>query len=563
MSGALWVNAEKIVDAAWEASRYGTPAVLTPEMSLTGYPLDDLLGDPDFTADMLTATQWVIANLPDNVTCFFGAPTPAQPLNTGGARNGLDSVPRKWHNSIIVARKGHTLAVVHKTLLPTYGVFEDARWFAPNQQPARNNFVTYHDCALGREVTVAVLICEDMWDEENAATILANHPPIDYVYVANASPYEEGKYQQRARHITHVAALTKTPVVYVNMVGGQDGVVYDGGSHLSTPAGAIVHDAGFFTETVTHWTVNPHLPALPPATDDNELTWQALTIGLKDYVESTGLNGVVLGLSGGLDSALAAAVAVDALGADRVLGVLMPGPFSSASSITDAQQLAERLNMRTVTLPITSLYEREVSLLNESSYAKGGGLPVALENVQARLRALHLMTLANIHGLLVVNTGNKSEASVGYFTLGGDSSGGYAVLQDVYKTRCYELAYWRNRSGEVIPVSTLVKPPSAELAADQQDTDTLPDYPVLDEILRQHLEEQRSVAEICAGLRSLFGEGDWEPAVVRVIGMVHNAEHKRRQVSFGPKVTRKAYTRDRKVPVMNGWRASNPLVTDG
>jgi NAD+ synthetase len=568
-AGDLAGNRDRILAAAREAAAADADLLVTPEMIVSGYPVDDLLGDPDFVDAVRAELRVLAAELPAGLLVAVGAPVPVEDLSAVEqarvqAAFHLDASERSLVNALVLLRDGVVVGHVVKRLLPTYGVFDDARWFASTTTAAPLVSVN--------GVRVGFAICEDVWSSQvidELASIGA-----DVIVVANASPFAAGKFDTRAQLLRDHSTRVGLPIVYVNAVGGLDEVVYDGAS-LAADSGVCTAVLPAFEEG--SWTFDVpvdqfvsvdrvrdgFLPA-PGITSGVrypqplEATYTALVVGLRDYVASSGLAGVIIGLSGGLDSALAAAIAVDALGADRVTGVLMPGPFSSDHSVTDARVLAGNLGIpRVLTLPVGPVVDAELALLGDE--LSGPGAAVARENIQARARALHVMSLANAHNLLMVNTGNKSEASVGYFTLGGDSSGGFAVLKDVFKTQAYALSRWRNdealASGAVppIPVSTLDKPPSAELAPDQVDSGSLPVYPVLDLVLEGLIERLVPRSQIAAELEDRFGPGDWAPVVARVSTLVARAEHKRRQVAPGVKVSGRAFGRDRRVPIANAF----------
>lgn len=566
ISGAIGHNTNLVHEAMITAADAGADILLTPEMVLSGYPAEDLLGERQFVADCEAALGRIAYNSPAGLLTVVGTP-----IATANA-HGVDAMDRTVANVVALAQDGTVHGHVAKVLLPEYSVFDDARWVAPGHAVPRTAEIN--------GVLVGFAICEDVWTDKIALD--AARQGAQVLLVANASPYAHGKPAVRESMLVALARKAGLTVVYANAVGGQDEVVYDGGSMVIGPDGTVLMRAPLFeTGTfvmdipvpertqpgipftrITAGTITPK-PALPapviaqPLDPDAEM-YAALVTGLGDYVRNNGFKQVLLGLSGGLDSALAAILAVDALGADSVRGIGMPGPYSSEHSVTDAKALAENMGIRFDILPIKDTYEAEVAILG--GLLDGPGVAVAKENIQARLRALHLMTIANATNALVINTGNRSEAAVGYFTLGGDSSGGYAPLKDVPKTVAYALSQWRNKVAEdagltpPIPQSTIVKPPSAELAPDQEDTDSLPPYPVLDRILALYLERMASAAEIVEDLVAAGGIDRTyaEETVLRVLRMTDRAEHKRRQVAPGLKVTARAFGKDRRVPITNG-----------
>lgn len=567
ISGAVDRNAATVRSAVDGAVAAGADVLLTPEMVLSGYPAEDLLGERAFVADCEAALADLAAATPASLVAVVG--TPMATIE----HTGIDALPRAVANTVALLHNRAIVGHVAKHLLPEYSVFDDARWVTPGTAVARTADIN--------GVLVGFAICEDIWTD--AVAMHAAQQGAQVILVANASPYTVGKPAVREAMVARLARITGATIVYTNAVGGQDELVFDGGSLVVGPDGTTLlraplfedglfvldvpiparRERGFPFATVHTTGATPaSLPApvlAAPLSPEAEM-YAALVRGLGDYVRHNGFTQVILGLSGGLDSALAAALAVDALGPHAVRGIGMPGPYSSEHSVTDAKALAENLGIRFDILSIKETYEAEVTLLGD--LLDGPGVAVAKENIQARLRALHLMTIANATNALVVNTGNRSEAAVGYFTLGGDSSGGYAPLKDVPKTVAYALSQWRNKVAEdagltpPIPQSTIVKPPSAELAPDQVDTNSLPPYPVLDHILALYLEQMASADEIVA---SLVAEQGVDAAyaretVLRVLHMTDRAEHKRRQVAPGLKVTARAFGKDRRVPITNGRR---------
>jgi NAD+ synthase (glutamine-hydrolysing) len=599
VAGAVARNSALIQNAIMAATTGRADVLLTPEMAVSGYPAEDLLGEPSFLTDVEQAVTALAAAVPDDLLAVLGAPMRIQALpEAGGARlsgsTRLDSSHRTQRNVVALAHAGQVRAAISKVLLPEYSVFDDARWASPG--------VLGQSTAIVSGVRVGFAICEDIWPDEEDTRPDSDSPVADSVaasiaaqgaqvlLVSNASPFYAGKPAERERLVTRLAHRTGLTVVYLNAAGAQDELVFDGGSMAIAPSGEVLFRAPLFTtgtfiidvevpaqpiarqhgdlEFTTARLSGPRPPVEPLITepmDEEEETYTALVHGLGDYVRNNGFQHVLLGLSGGLDSALAAAIAVDALGPDAVRGIGMPGPYSSTGSVTDAQALAVNLGIRFDVISIKETYEAELALLGE--HLTGPGVAVAKENIQARLRALHLMTLANATGAMLINTGNRSEAAVGYFTLGGDSSGGYAPLKDIPKTLAYRLSEWRNSAAEKngavppIPADTITKAPSAELAPDQVDSNSLPEYPVLDYILRRYLEDLASADEIVAGLITQgHAVAEAQATVLRVLTMTDRAEHKRRQVAPGLKVTRRAFGRDRRVPITNG-RIHH--VTDG
>jgi NAD+ synthase (glutamine-hydrolysing) len=451
--------------------------------------------------------------------------------------------------------------VYHKVLLPNYGVFDEDRYFVPGREPARI-------WDIGG-VLVGVSVCEDIWVPDGPPTQQAAAGARVLLNI-NASPYHTNKAEERAAMLADRASRSQVPVAYLNLVGGQDELVFEGGSMVLGADGSLLYRAPEFREerfavdvpigavrapkgavvTVRRELLaeRARLPGPVPAPrlepEEAEI-YEALVLGLRDYVRKNGFQQVVIGLSGGIDSAVTAAVAVDALGADSVWGITMPTRFSSEGSVRDAADLAERLGIRFDTVPIDDTFSEFLTAL-DPAFA-GTEFGIAEENLQARIRGAILMALSNKFGHMVVTTGNKSEVAVGYATLYGDMAGGYSVLKDVFKTLVYRLAEWRNTRGEVIPPSTIDKPPSAELRPDQKDSDSLPPYDLLDQVLTGYVEEDRSVGDIVA-------EGFDADLVRRVARLVDQNEYKRRQAAPGVRITRKAFGKDRRLPITNRYR---------
>ena len=551
--GDIAGNESRILDTMRWASEAGADVLVLPELAICGYPPEDLVLRRGFVDANLEALDRLAAASTDTaVVVGF-----VDRLDT--ARKEDDSIERSVTNAAAILRGGAVVDVYHKVLLPNYGVFDEARYFAEGRTPMR-----LHDIA---GVRCGVSICEDIWDEEG--------PPMghavggaDIIVNINGSPYHVFKRTERAAMLTDRAIAGSCAVVYVNTVGGQDELVFDGGSMVILPDGAVLARSPEFREDlfVVDVPIADRKPALLPVVDvgpgpavkppieapsvadapgDLEEVYRALCTGLAGYVHKNGFAEVVIGLSGGIDSALTAAIAVDALGPGAVRGVTMPTRYSSQGSVDDSIDLAERLGIRIDTIPIDPIF---AAFLDALDPVFGEAPPnVAEENLQSRIRGTVLMGISNKHGGMVVATGNKSEMAVGYATLYGDMNGGYAVLKDVYKTMVYDLARWRNTQGPVIPDATLDKAPSAELMPDQRDEDSLPPYPLLDDILFRYIELDMTAAEI-------IDDGFEEALVREVARMVDRNEYKRRQAAPGVKITLKAFGRDRRLPLTNGFR---------
>lgn len=592
--GDMTGNAAAIAEAMSKAESAHADVLLTPEMSVTGYPVEDLLAEREFI-DTAREHARTLAGASTGTITILGAPFRATDLPAAGraAESGfsLDAHRRLLRNVAVLAQNGQIVGAHSKSLLPNYSVFDDARHFAPGT----TRQAAYITQTPDGPVRFAVLVCEDVWEVSLAQG--AASQGADVILVINASPYHVGKPAQRLNQLRAAAKKSGLPIVYCNAVGGQDEIVFDGGSLVVTPDGQVLARAASFQDDffvvdvpvaksrvmgsapVELASTYSHRPPLadPPVTEPMEVhaeVWAALVRGFKDYCERVGLPKIVLGLSGGIDSALAAVIAVDALGPDAVWGIGMPGPYSSEGSVTDAQVLAENLGIQFDVVPIRDAYlERETVLKGLLTDRNGStGHPVAWENLQARLRGTTLMTISNATGALVCTTGNRSESAVGYFTLYGDSCGTAPnPLGDLLKTTVemkdgtvlpgvYGLSEWRNAqavaSGRVapIPVSTITKPASAELAPDQVDSDSLPPYPVLDRLLLAFLEDHTPASDLAA---VLVAEG-YDSAVAvstvnRVLALVDRSEFKRRQVPIRIKVSRLAFGRDRRMPLANHW----------
>ncbi len=534
--GDLEGNEARIAEAIAWAEGEGADVLLLPELAVNGYPPEDLVLRPDFVSAGIEVIDRLAA-LSNETMVVVGFVD----RYGGGQSRAVDAADRTVANAAAVLRRGRVLGIYRKIHLPNYGVFDEDRYFVVGEDPD----LTWE---IG-DVTVGVSICEDIW--------LANGPPrlqaaagARVLLNINASPFHKGKALERERMLVERARDSGAAVVYVNLVGGQDELVFDGCSLVVAPDGTIVHRSPQFEEDrfvaevplpgeqVVVGQVNPHL-------DPVEEVYRALQVGLRDYVRKNGFERVAIGLSGGIDSALTAVVAVDALGPDAVWGVSMPSRYSSQHSIDDARSLAENLGIQFDVLPMDDVYQALVESL--APVFAGTDFGTAEENLQARARGTMLMGISNKHGPMVIATGNKSEMAVGYATLYGDMVGGYAVLKDVLKTLVYDLARWRNKLGEVIPQSTIDKPPSAELRPGQQDSDSLPPYELLDAVLQRYVEGDAGVDEIVA-------EG-FDPIVVsQVARLVDRNEYKRRQAAPGVKITVKAFGKDRRLPITNRYR---------
>ncbi len=533
--GDLEGNGRRILDAMDWAEGEKADLLVLPELATSGYPPEDLALRDDF----LGANRAVLERLAERsartvtVVGFLDSSRP----DARGADTGRGRVA----NAAAVLGSGRILGIYHKEHLPNYGVFDERRWF----YPGRNTVHTWPVAGT----TVGVSVCEDLWMEEGPWRLLAEASAGVIVNI-NASPYHLGKAAEREALVSRRAREAGAPVVYLNLVGGQDELVFDGASLVAGSDGAILYRGAQFEEERFLLDVPPAGKEAPGRgaerdwMEPEEEIWEALVLATRDYVRKNRFEAAVVGLSGGIDSAVTACVAADALGADRVWGVSMPSVYSSEHSKTDAKRLASNLGIRFDMVPIERAHAAFVDTLSPVMGTDGWG--VAGENLQARARGSVLMALSNRHGGLVLATGNKSELSVGYATLYGDMVGGFAPLKDIYKTLVYRLAQWRNRREPVIPTEILTKPPSAELRPDQLDTDSLPPYDVLDSVLAMYIDLERSMEEIAAA-------GFDACLVGRVVGLVERSEYKRRQSAPGPKITTKSLGRERRRPITSGW----------
>jgi NAD+ synthase (glutamine-hydrolysing) len=556
--GDIAGNAQLHVDWARKAVEAGAHVVVFPEMSLTGYPVEDLTLRKTFAQGSRQAVDDLPHRLVEagcgELLVYLGYLDfdEVGPRDAAAALYGGEVVGRQF--------KHH---------LPNYGVFDEQRYFKPGQTL---DVVRLHGLDIG------MVICEDIWQDGGPVTALG-HAGVDLVVAPNASPYERSKDDIRLPLIARRAAEAKAPLVYTNLVGGQDDLVFDGDSIVVGAAGELLGRAPQFVEhllvvdlelpagghsaegefegmRVRRRTVGTEpLPAYEPLAEapiceplsDEAEVWSALVVGLRDYVLKNGFHSVTFGFSGGIDSAVTAALAVDALGPDSVYGVSMPSAYSSEHSRADAAELARRLGCHFRTESVEDMVRVYVDQLTLA------GTGLAEENIQARTRGMLLMALSNLEGHLVLATGNKTELAVGYSTIYGDAVGGFAPIKDVFKMHVWELARWRNaeaeKNGETppIPENSITKPPSAELRPGQLDSDSLPDYPLLDDILDDYVEGDRGYADLLAA--------GFDPETIdRVIRMVDRAEYKRRQYPIGTKITFKAFGRDRRLPITNGWR---------
>jgi NAD+ synthase (glutamine-hydrolysing) len=533
--GDLQYNHKLIVANIKEAHKLGAELVIFPELALTGYPPEDLLHKPHFIDDNLARFAEIAAETPD-ITAIVGF-----------VDRDKDN-PGKLFNSAGVVRAGEVESIYHKIMLPNYGVFDEERYFESGTTPLS---ITLNG------IKVAIGICEDIWRPDGPAKGQVQ-AGAELVVNINASPFHMGKARAREELLTKRARELNVRVAYNNMVGGQDELVFDGRGMILSPDGVITHRTSPFTEELLvadlefddtgangEKSPEPKEDAREPLGEIEEVL-AALELGTKDYAKKNGFTHAVIAVSGGIDSALVAALAARVLGAENITGVFMPTRFSSESSAKDAELLAKNLSIDFKTIPIDGIFASYLDLLKEPFEGREEG--TAEENLQARIRGNIIMALSNKFGYLVLTTGNKSETGVGYATLYGDMAGGFAVIKDVPKTLVYNLSKHINEiSGKaIIPESIILKEPSAELRANQKDQDTLPPYVELDAILKAYVEEDKGIDEISA-------MGFPKVLVKRIVDMVDHSEYKRRQAPPGIKITARAYGKDRRMPITNGY----------
>ena len=563
--GDFSTNKQKILEYIQQARELHADLVAFPELAITGYPPEDLLFRPQFIQDNLKCLQQIVPETL-GITAIVGF---------------VDFIANNIFNAAAIISDGKLVKVYHKIHLPNYGVFDEERYFEPGKRPLILEL---------KDIKIGINICEDIWVENSVIETQALSTGAEVILNISSSPYHSGKVEERENLLTTRARYNRAIVSYVNLVGGQDELVFDGNSLIVSEKGEILARGKQFEQDLILFDTNVSnlhelrssddsyqqrkrefdpsykielidLPfdkrnfdkkcALPKIKriklDPLAEVYQALVLGTRDYVRKNGFNKVVLGLSGGIDSALTAAIAVDALGADNVIGVGMPSTYSSPSSLTDAEQLARNLTIKYLMIPIQETFEAYQKMLAQIFV----DLPfdVTEENIQARIRGNIIMALSNKFGWLALTTGNKSEVSVGYCTLYGDMAGGFAVIKDVPKTLVYQLAKKLNesRGQEIIPQNTLIKPPSAELRPDQKDEDSLPPYDILDPILSEYVEKE-------AGLEQIIASGCEEETVRQVIRLVDQSEYKRRQGPPGIKITPRAFGKDRRMPITNQYR---------
>jgi NAD+ synthase (glutamine-hydrolysing) len=532
--GDLVGNAEKMREIYAQAVQSDVDLLVFPELSICGYPPEDLLHKKHFLTDCSLILEKLAADCPDKIIIVGFA----------------ESCQEDSYNSAAVLQYGQVRKIYRKAQLPNYGVFDERRYFLPGTEPVVINV---------DGLNVAVTICADIWETEWLVNFLRNAGHIQIVLNISASPFHVGKIKTRQEIVSRCAKEFNSAVAYCNLVGGQDELIFDGRSMFADSTGKIMAKAKAFDEdlliadiiptTDGMVQVEPLQPDAPQPSDLVDEIYQALVLGTRDYAGKNGFAKVLLGLSGGIDSSVTAAIAVAALGAENVVGLTMPSKFNSPDTIGDAENLTRNLGIDFLTIPIEPILKQFDEALKTVQGWNSEG--IAYENLQARIRGCILMSLSNQFGSLVLTTGNKSETAVGYTTLYGDTAGGFAVIKDVPKTMVYKLAEHINKiSGrQIIPAAVLSRPPSAELKPDQKDSDSLPDYDLLDKILKDYVEEDKSAQQ-------LVESGLPEDVVLRIIRMVDRNEYKRRLSPPGIRITPKAFGKDRRLPITNRYGSS-------
>ena len=546
--GAIQQNKETILNTIEIAESFESDIVIFPELCLTGYPPEDLLLRDSFLGKNYSVLE-EIAEFSSESSAIIGF------VDRNIDINKTDKKNREIANAAAIVQNGDVKGIYHKCFLPNYSVFDEARYFSKGSDPGK--LFWYENIGVG------INICEDIWINDGPSSSQVKNGASLIVNI-NASPFDINKSTNRKNLVIEQAKLLKVPIVYLNTVGGQDELVFDGGSFVVDKNGEIIHQSNQFEEEIFHIdldlevknektqtnlkirekTLSIETGTIYKELSKNEEVYRALKLGLHDYVKKNNFKKVLIGLSGGIDSALTATIAVDALGSENVVGVAMPTKFNSPDSLRDAKTLATNLGIEMKIIEIENLAESYRDLLKKQF--EEDIISVTDENIQSRIRGNLLMALSNQTGAMVVSTGNKSEMAVGYSTLYGDLAGGFALLKDVYKTEVYKLSNYRNSISKVIPENIITKEPSAELRPNQLDKDSLPDYELLDKILYLYIEEDSSSEKI-------ISKGINEEIVYEVLEKVDRNEYKRKQVAPGVKLTEKAFGKDRRMPITNTY----------
>ncbi len=546
--GAIQENKSKILNTLEQAEKINSDIVVFPELCITGYPPEDLLLRESFVGKNFAVLE-EIAEFSGRTSGIIGF------VDRSLEEQTTDNVDRKITNAAAIVQNGDVKGIYHKCYLPNYSVFDEARYFAKGTKP--EEIFWYEDVGVG------INVCEDIWIDEGPAEEQVKRGASLIINI-NASPFDIDKTKSRKEKVIHKAKKLNVPIIYLNMVGGQDELVFDGGSFVVDSDGNIIHEASQFVEEVFSFDIdleikdintenkliinekNSDLPSIESTKPLEELEsmYSALKLGLSDYVRKNKFKKVLVGISGGIDSALTATIAVDSLSSENVIGVAMPSRFNPESSLKDAEALAKNLNIELKTINIEETAEKFRELIG--SNIDESLESVVKENIQARIRGNILMALSNQLGAMVVSTGNKSEMAVGYSTLYGDLVGGFALLKDVYKTEVYKLSNYRNSISKVIPKNIISKKPSAELSEDQYDSDTLPEYDLLDKILKMYIELDYSSEKI-------IQSGIEKDVVFDILEKIDRNEYKRKQVAPGVKLTSRAFGKDRRMPITNTY----------
>ena len=522
-------NTAKIIDAIKEAEKKGAALIVFPELTITAYPPLDFLEFDDFINRCYQSIEKIAAHC-ENITAIVGCPS----------RNAVPE-GKSLFNSAWFIQKGKVKSVIHKSLLPTYDVFDEYRYFESGRK---------FECIELNGEKIALTICEDLWNVEDDPLYI--HSPMEELIKENpsfiiniaASPFDYKHAHQRKAILRRNVKQYKIPLLYVNHVGAQTEIIFDGGSLAYDATGNLLYEGSYFKEELIYLNTKNTTPIIEKQTEKYELIYQALLMGIKDYFSKMGFKKALLGLSGGVDSAIVTVLAADALGAENILPIMLPSAFSSGHSISYSEQLCRNLNIMVDKMEINPLYETFLKTLKPLFGDKP--FDVTEENIQARIRGTLLMAMSNKFGHILLNTSNKSELAVGYGTLYGDMCGGLSVIGDLYKTEVYELCRYINRDKEIIPENILTKPPSAELRPGQKDSDSLPAYDVLDKILFEYIELRK-------GPRELISEGHDETLVNRILSMVNRNEYKRKQFAPILRISSKAFGLGRRMPIVGKY----------
>jgi NAD+ synthase (glutamine-hydrolysing) len=522
-------NTAKIIDAIKEAEKKGAALIVFPELTITAYPPLDFLEFDDFINRCYQSIEKIAAHC-ENISAIVGCPS----------RNAVPE-GKSLFNSAWFIQKGKVKSVIHKSLLPTYDVFDEYRYFESGRK---------FECTELNGEKIALTICEDLWNVEDDPLYI--HSPMEELIKENpsfiiniaASPFDYKHAHQRKAILLRNVKQYGIPLLYVNHVGAQTEIIFDGGSLAYDAAGNLLYEGSYFKEELIYLNTKNTTPIVEKQSEKYELIYQALLMGIKDYFSKMGFKKALLGLSGGVDSAIVTVLAADALGAENILPIMLPSAFSSRHSISDSEQLCRNLNIKVDKMEINPLYETFLQTLKPLFGDKP--FDVTEENIQARIRGTLLMAMSNKFGHILLNTSNKSELAVGYGTLYGDMCGGLSVIGDLYKTEVYELCRYINRDKEIIPENILTKPPSAELRPGQKDSDSLPAYDVLDKILFEYIELRK-------GPRELISEGHDETLVNRILSMVNRNEYKRKQFAPILRISSKAFGLGRRMPIVGKY----------